>query len=184
MKKLFLMLAMMLPIFAFVACSDDDEDNPMVGSYQITNTVEKYSNGVVDVLNGTMYDCVVIEYDENKEVIKQDYVGSIAYGGGVSQIIETDPLCKSIIVTFFYLPNDGEYEAINERMAVAQFFEIPVRRGHAAYEQDDRGDQKHDARGDQTLFPAFHFLFHVSSPPFSFCRGYTAPSRQTVFRKG
>lgn len=137
MKKLFLMLAMMLPIFAFVACSDDDEDNPMVGSYQITNTVEKYSNGVVDVLNGTMYDCVVIEYDENKEVIKQDYVGSIAYGGGVSQIIETDPLCKSIIVTFFYLPNDGEYEAINERMAVAQFFEIRPGETSLIYVKED-----------------------------------------------
>ena len=121
MKKFFLMLAMVLPVCLFSGCSDDEEDTPVVGSYQITNLVDKYSD---DDLNGTMYNCVVVEFDADNEAIKQDYVGSIPYGGGVSQVIETDPSCKNVVVTFFYLPDDDIYDAINRRVVVVNLYEI------------------------------------------------------------
>ena len=123
MKKLIIMLAAMLPLFVFSACSDDENSNgeDKNGTYRVVNNNEKFETELDDTLNGTMYEVIAFEYDENGDLISQKNIGDISYGGGRSDIIEADETCVKVQISFL---NIGEgspfYDAdYNERNYVA-----------------------------------------------------------------
>lgn len=122
MKKIMFLLAL-LPIFVFTACSDDDKNEPQLGSYQVVNQ-SYFEGGKVAELDGTMYNCVVVEFDKDNNPIKQDYIGTIKSKTGKSDIIETDSKCSYIGVTFYMLPDDSKYESINKRFMIGDTFQI------------------------------------------------------------
>lgn len=123
MKKLLIMLAAMLPLFAFVGCSDDENSNgeEKVGTYRVINNNEKFETELDDTLNGTMYEVIAFEYDENGDLISQKNIGDIPYGGGRSDIIEADETCAKVQISFLNLGEDSPfYDAdYNERSYVA-----------------------------------------------------------------
>lgn len=68
MKKIFMLMAMMLPLIAFTACSDDDEDkinSPVVGTWESGNTL-------LDIYT-------VLTFKDNGTVIGTDYFGDEEY---------------------------------------------------------------------------------------------------------
>ena len=124
MKKIMFLLAF-LPMFVFTACSDDEKDEPQLGSYQVVNQ-SYFEGGKVAELDGTMYNCVVVEIDKDNNPVKQDYVGTIKSKTGKSDVIETDSKCSSILVTFYMLPDDSKYEPINKRLMIGKTFQIDL----------------------------------------------------------
>lgn len=123
MKKLFIMMAAMLPLFAFVGCSDDENSNgeDKTGTYRVVNNNDKFETELDDTLNGTMYEVIAFEYDENGDLISQKNIGDIPYGGGRSDIIEADETCAKVQISFLNLGEDSPfYDAdYNERSYVA-----------------------------------------------------------------
>ena len=102
MKKLIIMLVAMLPLFVFSACSDDENSNgeDKNGTYRVVNNNEKFETELDDTLNGTMYEVIAFEYDENGDLISQKNIGDISYGGGRSDIIEADETCVKVQISF------------------------------------------------------------------------------------
>lgn len=122
MKKIMFLLAL-LPMFVFTACSKDDDKEPQLGSYQIVNQ-SYFEGGKVSELDGTMYNCIVVEFDKDDNPVKQDYIGTIKSKTGKSDIIETDSKCSYVAVTFYMLPDQSKYESINKRLMIGKTFQV------------------------------------------------------------
>ena len=130
MKKLLIMLAAMLPLFAFVGCSDDENSNgeDKNGTYCVVNNNEKFETELDDTLNGTMYEVIAFEYDESGDLISQKNIGDVSYGGGRSDIIEADETCVKVQISFLNIQIDAIEKALLEEREVEK--EIPVVTDH------------------------------------------------------
>ena len=121
MKKYLLILAVILPLFVFIGCSDDEENEKKnVATYCIVNNNEKFENSVDETLNGTMYEVIAFEYDEKGDMISQKNIGDIPYGGGRSDMIEADETCVKVQISFLNIGKESPfYDAdFNERTYV------------------------------------------------------------------
>lgn len=123
MKKLIIMLVAMLPLFVFNACSDDEnsEENGKTSTYRVVNNNERFETEIDDTLNGTMYEVIAFEYDEEGDLISQKNIGDVPYGGGKSDLIEADETCVKVQISFLNIGKDSPfYDAdFNERNYVA-----------------------------------------------------------------
>ncbi len=103
MKKVLFLLLM---VAAFVACSDDDDDEK-VSTFCIINNTAKYESSIDEYLNGTMWEIIVFEYDEEGDNIGQKNVEAVPYGGGKSEKIQVSNSCVKIQVSFKILPEES-----------------------------------------------------------------------------
>lgn len=103
MKKVLFLLVM---IAAFAGCSKDD-DKEVVSTFSITNNSEKFESPNDKYLNGSLYEVVVFEYDENGDNIGQKNVANVAYGGGLSEKVQVSATCVKIQVSFKMLPKES-----------------------------------------------------------------------------
>ncbi|MBB3186013.1 lipoprotein [Microbacter margulisiae] len=77
MKKIFYLFVVAI---ALTACSKNNE--PAVTTYQIVNNVS-VSTSITD-LDGSMYQVIVLGYNNDNEVIQTDNIDKVAANGGAT----------------------------------------------------------------------------------------------------
>ncbi len=107
MKKVLFMLPVLAALFMLSACSNDDE--PSVSTFTIINNSEKYETSLDEYLDGTMYEVVAFEFDENGNNIGQHNINDIPYGGGKSEAIKVQESCSKVQVSFKMLPPESSF---------------------------------------------------------------------------
>lgn len=102
MKKILFLLVMFA---AFVACSKDDDEKD--STFRIINNREKYESTYDKYLNGSLYEVIVFEYDENGDNVGQINVDDISADGGMSEKIQVSSTCVKIQISFKLLPEQS-----------------------------------------------------------------------------
>lgn len=97
MKKLFLMLAMMLPIFAFVACSDDDEDvvitqESIIGTWDVVWAEQDGES--IDVPSGYIYMTLNEDGTYRTTMLGDSYRGTYEIQGNTVVGTTLDPITE------------------------------------------------------------------------------------------
>lgn len=97
MKKFLVIMAMILPLFTFVGCSDDDDDVKLETSALIGKwNVSSYSTGgeFQDIPKGVIY--VIINNDATYEVqfLKNHYTGTYKIEGNTIVGTTKDPIIE------------------------------------------------------------------------------------------
>ena len=119
MKKMPFMLPLLAVLFMFAGCSKDDE--PSISTFTIINNSEKYETSLDEYLNGTMYEVVAFELDENGINIGQINIDDIPYGGGRSKAIQVQESCSKVQVSFKAVPPESPFYDLssNARLYIA-----------------------------------------------------------------
>lgn len=122
MKKLIFLVAI-IGIMA-TGCKKNDS-KPAPTTFQIQNNVSQTNTGI-ESLDGTLWDVVVFSYDDNDDVVHQDNITSISYGGDISNKITAENNTTKVKVSFMLLSPDSPYSGsfINVREYTVSYFSL------------------------------------------------------------
>lgn len=115
-------MAMILPMLVFTSCSKDDKAE--ISTFTIINNF-KYETNFDKYINGTMYEVVVFEYDENGNNIGQINIDDVP-SGGKSNAIPVQESCAKVQISFMMLPKESPYYDLpaNKRKYVVSLWVI------------------------------------------------------------
>ena len=93
----------MVAILLF-GCKKEEEPKT---TYVVINDSEKFESGF-EYLDGTLWEVVVYCFI-GEDVVREDILSPIAYGGGTSEIMEVPDNFEKIKVSFKMLPKESSY---------------------------------------------------------------------------
>lgn len=111
-------------LLAAASCKKSDKST----TYQITNNMTKETvSDLEPLLNGSLYEVIVFEFNDKDEVVKQENISKIESGGGKSEIIEVTPDVVKVKVSFKMLPKESAYYNLsnNVRKYVKAYSYLP-----------------------------------------------------------
>ena len=116
-KAIYLIILSSIVLFS---CKKDEKT--VKTSYQIINNNE-FISSTVQYFNGTLWEVVIFCFNGD-EVIRQDNIKSITYGGGKSDIKEIE--CDKVKVSFQMLPTESpNYDlSLNDRVFTVVTFPL------------------------------------------------------------
>lgn len=118
MKKILLVLVIIATsISIFSSCKDDVQK-----SYRVTNN-HPYITSSIEYANGSLYEVIVFQY-RGSDIIFEDNLGTIKYGGESSRIINAKESCDKVRVSFQFIPKDssGDYSFYSNRFYTEKYF--------------------------------------------------------------
>lgn len=112
MKKILLLACLFV---LFISCEKTT-------TYQIVNNSSYAGSSCDGYLDGSMYEVVVFQYIGN-DIVKQDNISKISYGGDMSDEIQVDNDIEKVKVSFMMLPRECAYYELpsNKRLYVVAY---------------------------------------------------------------
>lgn len=91
-------------VILFAACEKDESSKT---TYEVVNNSEKFVSSM-EYLDGTLWEIVVYQFIGD-DIVKQDNLDPIAYGGTTSGKIEVDNNVEKVKLSFKFFPKKSEY---------------------------------------------------------------------------